>query len=555
MFGWQGWLGGISVGAIMSLTGISKLNRKLKPIRDLNGFEFAEASLRQLGVVSIVGDDDLAKIPDTGPFIVCSNHPYGGIDGMFLFAAIGKKRPDVRSLSTYLVTLIPNMRDLFIPVDPFSKGTSMSISGLKKAITHVKNGGGLIIFPAGEVSSNRNPEHIVKDIEWEASIMKLIKKLSVPVIPAYFSGENSNFFHFLGTIHPSLRTIRIPAEMLNKKKKEVYLKFGTPVKPAELPSYDTPEELASYLKNRTYAMEGILYGSQNPVPAIELSGIDAHLDPQLLKNERKSISSSILFSEGGYTCYVNCYDDIPLIIKEIGICREETFRKNGEGTGKSIDLDEYDKYYLHMHIWKDDTDELVGAYRLGLGNEIMRDKGIHGFYSDLFFHFKDSFAPYLEKSIELGRSFVVEKYQTVPNALKMLLTHGIGRLSKRFPEMKYFIGPASISSNIPPLFGSLIVEYLKRTRFDSTLCHEVQSDIPFTPTFHNVDIESMKLESLSIDQFDKALSRMSNGLCRVPPLIRAYYKQHGRFLGFNVDPDFNYCIDAFVLVEIADIDA
>ena len=180
----------------------------------------------------------------------------------------------------------------------------------------------------------------------------------------------------------------------------------------------------------------------------------------------------------------------------------------------------------------------------------MRTRGIKGFYSDLFFHFKEGMSSMLEESIELGRSFIVDKYQLVPNALKMLLTNGVGRLGGLYPEMKYFFGPASISSDIPPLYSSLIVEYLRRTRFESALSNLVEADIPFVPEVGNLDVDALRLERMSIDQFDKCLRSLSGGRYRVPTLIRAYIKYGCTFLGFNIDPDFNYCIDALLMVRI-----
>ena len=78
----------------------------------------------------------------------------------------------------------------------------------------------------------------------------------------------------------------------------------------------------------------------------------------------------------------------------------------------------------------------------------------------------------------------------------------------------------------------------------------MQPDVPFVPHFHNVDVDALNLETMSIDQFDKCLRRLSNEAFRVPTLVRVYLKNGCSFVGFNVDPDFNYCIDALVLVDL-----
>lgn len=184
------------------------------------------------------------------------------------------------------------------------------------------------------------------------------------------------------------------------------------------------------------------------------------------------------------------------MIHEIGVCREETFRKNNEGTGKAIDLDRFDRYYFHMFLWNDEACELAGAYRVGIGRDILSKYGLRGFYSDLFFHFKDGMAPLLTDCIELGRSFIVEKYQTVLNTLKLLVNMGLSRVLGKFPQMKYFIGPASISSGYSPMFGSLMVEYFRQTKLNETsdrltVRSCLAGDFPKTQFFYPVEVKDL----------------------------------------------------------------
>src|SRR5690606_11666504 len=125
----------------------------------------------------------------------------------------------------------------------------------------------------------------------------------------------------------------------------------------------------------------------------------------------ESRKDDLLFEVGQYACYLSGYSDIPNIIREIGIRREESFRAVGEGTGKEIDLDEYDIYYKHLFVWDKEQKCLVGAYRLGIGSEILKNQGIDGLYSNSLFRYKNDFSPQLERTIELGRSFVSPVFQ------------------------------------------------------------------------------------------------------------------------------------------------
>ena len=136
---------------------------------------------------------------------------------------------------------------------------------------------------------------------------------------------------------------------------------------------------------------------------------------------------------------------IPNIIREIGRLREVTFREIGEGTNKSIDLDEYDIYYHHLFIWDTEAKLIVGAYRIGLGDEIFYSMGKKGFYVAELFKIKEQFTPVLKKSLELGRSFIRKEYQQKPLPL-FLLWKGILKYLIDNPRYRYLIGPVSISN-------------------------------------------------------------------------------------------------------------
>lgn len=93
----------------------------------------------------------------------------------------------------------------------------------------------------------------------------------------------------------------------------------------------------------------------------------------------------------------------------------------GEGTNRSIDLDEYDLYYYHLFIWDREEEKIVGAYRVGKGKEIIDRYGMKGFYINSLFKMRKEMLPVLYESIELGRSFITEEYQRKPLPLFMLM--------------------------------------------------------------------------------------------------------------------------------------
>ena len=115
-------------------------------------------------------------------------------------------------------------------VNPFENRKSISSTGgIKEALRHLSEGKPLGLFPAGEVSAYQADSNNVEDKEWGPSVLKLIKKANVPVIPIYFKGSNSLLFHMLGLIHPMLRTVKLPSELLNKKNRIIKLRIGNPI--------------------------------------------------------------------------------------------------------------------------------------------------------------------------------------------------------------------------------------------------------------------------------------------------------------------------------------
>lgn len=571
----KGFWGSIIAGAAIRITGFNRINRIYSHISDYNGIEFADRLISYLNIKINYNPEDLEYIPKTGPFIIVSNHPFGAIDGIIMLSLIGKVRPDIKILTNFLLSYIPNLENEFFPVNPFTQkpGLRSSLSGLKMALEHLQNGGVLGLFPSGEVSSNCNRERVVKDIAWQKSIIKLIQNVEVPVVPLFFSGQNSALFHFLGKIHPLLRTVRLPHELSNKKNKTVILKIGAPVTVSSIKEYASIEELSDYLYNRTYALEGdIDYEKLPQKPSVrnfiktgqtqlanirhqskEREEVGATVEKALLEREIGSIASKRLFTVNGYSCYLADYDDIPNIMKEIAIRREIAFRSVGEGTGKGSDSDTYDTYYKHLILWDSTTCSIVGAYRLGIGNEILKKYGIKGFYSNTLFRYSHQFKYQLEHSIELGRSFVSMEYQKDPLAL-MLLIKGLFYTVIEYKDVKYLLGPVSISSSYPMFYRSLIVHYLKERHSAGQYSHLVSPRKPFKPDFGKVNPQGLLQHKLSsIEKFDRFMLKLSDGSYRLPTLLKKYLKINARIIDYNVDPDFNYCVDGLIMLSLNEV--
>ncbi|MCY0964107.1 lysophospholipid acyltransferase family protein [Parathalassolituus penaei] len=224
------------------------------PAHSRQGLDLIEATLNYLNIRIEFDEKALrAAIPVEGPFITVSNHPFGFLDGVTLLLAIGRIRPDFRVVANFLLSYFAPISDLFITVNPFESRGPKGMGGMRKSLAQLNAGYGLGLFPAGEVSTRYKGQSTITDKEWSISSMRLIRKASVPVVPVYFDGHNSRSFHLLGKLHPSLRTLRIPAEFLKKRNSVIRLGVGPAITPAEMDAYKSDEELRYFLREQTYS--------------------------------------------------------------------------------------------------------------------------------------------------------------------------------------------------------------------------------------------------------------------------------------------------------------
>ncbi len=554
----KGFLGSVIASVAMSVSGFNRINKIYSHISDYQGIEFAKKLIEHLNIKCDINPKDLEYIPKTGPLIIVSNHPYGAIDGLIMLKTIGEIRPDIKILTNFLLSYIPNLEDSFFPVNPFTDrpGLKSSIAGLKMAKEHLNNGGVLGLFPAGEVSSNNNKQKVVKDICWQNSIIKLIQSSGATVVPLFFSGQNSAMFHFLGKIHPLLRTVRLPHELSNKKNKSLSLRVGIPIPVSEIEEYSSTDKLGRYLQNRTYALEAnILPDKQeSAVPGnICTVPVDLPVEKEILAKEIASISDCFLFKVGAYACYLAEYERIPNLMHEMGVRREIAFRAVGEGTNNASDTDKYDTYYKHLILWDEQNNAIVGSYRLGFGDEILSKYGRKGFYSNTLFRYKRQFRHQLKRSIELGRSFVTVEYQKDPLAL-MLLIKGLLYTVIKYKEIRYLIGPVSISSWYPPFYRSIMIYYLQQRHSMPQFADMINPKNPFVANYHKVEPEELLSSKMSsLEKFDRFMYRISNSTYRIPTLLKKYLKLNAKIIGYNVDPDFNYCVDGLIMLSLSEV--
>lgn len=545
--------GSLLAAMTMKIAGLDKLNELYDRLADYKGVEFSDKVLEFLEITLNVNTSALENIPKEGGVVITSNHPFGGLDGLAALSILGKVRKDVKILTNFILSKVPNVSDHFIPINTtyaFGKFTAPTISGLRQAEEHLLKGGLLVIFPAGEVSSWNNQGKVVEDAEWMTYISRQVRRSKCPVIPMYFHGKNSKYFQWLGRISTKLSDLRFTGEIFDKKGKEIKVRIGSVIQHAELEKFQEDKIVAKFLRSRSYMLEADTIEKDESVYTTRLGDF---VPTEVLLKELEENKDAHLFDVGTLSCYLFDYSRIPNMMREIAVRREEAFRAVGEGTNNSVDTDPYDVYYKHLVLWDNTTKDLVGAYRLGLGADILQERGIHGFYADTLFRYSDKFAPVLEKCVELGRSFVCVSHQKDTLAL-MLLLKGLFYTLMKYPEYKYLIGPVSISSWYPMLYRSVMIHYLKQFHRNPAYDDMTNPKTPFVPDFGRVDPDALLFgKTANLEMFDRYLLRMSGGQYRLPPLLKKYIKMGSKIIDYNVDPDFNYCVDGLIMLALEDI--
>ncbi len=543
---------------LMELMKINQVNDLFAAAQPKQGTEFIDAILQGCGVEIEFDENELKNIPANGSFIAIANHPYGGIEGLVLLKMLLMVRPDAKLMANFLLKKIPNLSDYFIAVNPFENiDHSSSISGLKNTLQLLADGAPIGIFPAGEVSTFKINKQQVTDRLWHPVVGKIIAKAKVPVVPIYFHGNNGLLFNLLSLIHPTLRTAKLPSELFNKQGRTIRLRIGKPIRFEDIPDHNNGAKLLNFLRARTYALGTGLDEEKkllNPRNLFKIKKKQQEIvDPigaALLEKEIEQLRDEYtVWVEKNYEVFIVPTPVIPNVIREIGRLREITFREVGEGTNKATDLDEYDIYYHHLFIWDNETKMVVGAYRIGLGDEIFYSLGKNGFYITELFKVKEQFTPVLKKSLELGRSWIRKEYQQKPLPL-FLLWKGILKYLIDNPRYQYLIGPVSISNSFSRFSKSLIVDYINRNHFDHEMAQYVKPRKQFKVDFSSIDTDLLMSSEDTLKGLDNLISEVETRNMKVPVLLRQYIALNAKIISFNIDPKFADCLDGFLVLDL-----
>ncbi|MBT8182776.1 MAG: lysophospholipid acyltransferase family protein, partial [Eudoraea sp.] len=212
---------------LVRLTKLSDINKFYDKHKELEGPQFLDAILEHYEINFEIPEDDFKRLPKEGAYITISNHPLGGIDGVLLLKLMLQQRPDFKVIANFLLHRVAPLAPYIMPVNPFEnhKDAKSSIAGFKSALSHLRDGHPLGIFPAGEVSTYKDGKLIV-DRPWEESALKLIRKAEVPIVPIYFHAKNSKLFYHLSKLNDVFRTAKLPSEVTTQRNRAIKVRIG-----------------------------------------------------------------------------------------------------------------------------------------------------------------------------------------------------------------------------------------------------------------------------------------------------------------------------------------
>ena len=517
------------------------INQFLTQNSHLKGFEFVDAVLDYFDFDYTVSSTDLQNIPSSGKVVIIANHPLGGLDALCLLRLIGQVRKDVKIVANDFLSGFEALNSLTIMIDNYK--IKQSKTDIKKIYEALNNEEALIIFPAGEVS--RATTKGIKDPIWNKGFLNFAQNSNAPILPIFLDAKNSKTFYTISVINKTFSTLLLSHEMFNKKSKRINVKIGQIIPNENIApkGIDKKFLLNLYRKHLYNLKKGkkSFFETQSAI-AHPVSRID-------LLNELKK-SKLIGQTSDGKKIYLYDYTEDSIVLKELGRLREISFRKVGEGVNKKRDTDKYDIYYQHIILWDENELEIVGSYRIGNSDFIFKNIGVKGFYSNNLFSYNEEFVPYLQNSIELGRSFVQPKYWGT-RALDYLW-FGIGAYLKNNPNIKYMFGPVSLSASFPTIAKDMIIFFYSHYYGNTNSLVEAK-----TPYQYANNINELK-ELFDLNDKKKDFKFLKSTLANIGVSIPTLYKQYSeialddgvKFLKFNVDKNFSDCIDGFILVEI-----
>lgn len=529
------------VGLARRIACEDQVNTLLANLGERSGLEYVEHALELLGARYQVALTDRENIPAEGRVVIVANHPLGAVDALALLHLVGSVRRDAKFLVNDILLQLKGLAPLLVPCDVFGGGQR---GQLRAAYRCLEEEQALIVFPAGEVSRLR--PNGVRDGRWSDGFLRFARRCGAPVLPVHIAARNSPTFYGVSMLAKPLVTLMLPREMFASEQGSIIITVGAQIPPVALFDSGLDERhLAQRLRAHVYRL------AKRKPPKFVTSGAIAHPEnPQAVRRELARAERLGATTDGKQILLLDSTPD-NAALREIGRLRELSFRKVGEGTGLKRDLDRYDPWYRHIVLWDEQALEIAGAYRLGEAWRIVPERGLEGLYSASLFEFSPAAREVLAAGLELGRSFVHPRHWGSRSL--DYLWQGIGAYLRTRPEVRYLLGPVSLSISLGETARAWIVHYYRHYYRDA-------ENLACSRNPYRVAPEVAAEAEAAWAGLDarEGLARLKQQLDALDTALPTLYRQYVdlcdpegiRFLDFGVDPGFGHCVDGLICLDM-----
>jgi putative hemolysin len=514
-----------------------RINAEVRALDGLAGLEFVRAALARFNFSYRVAPTDLAHLPSEGRVLIVANHPLGALDALALLDLVGSLRPDVRIIGNRLLERLDGLGELLLRCEVF--GARQGGVALRSVYRALEDERAVIVFPAGEVS--RIGPTGIRDGAWAPGFVRFARRCGAAVVPVHIAAANSPAFYGASMLARPLGTLMLPRELLGAENSRITVTLGAPVPAHALgEAAGSPEHVAAAMRKHVYRL------ARRQPPLFVTGNTIAHPEPPL--QVRAALRAGQLLGETSDGKRIVLVDgQAGPVLREIGRLRELAFRRVGEGTGLARDLDRFDRDYRHIVLWDEAACEIVGEAASLLGR-----RGMAGLYTATLFDYAASADGFLGETVELGRSFVHPRYWGTRSL--DYLWQGIGAYLRAHPQVRYLLGPVSLSAELPEPARWWIIE-AHRHYFAAGAGWARARNPAQAPAGLRAQILS-DLDGLdSREGLALVRQRVAAAGGQYPVLYRQYVElcepDGVVFADFGVDPAFGHCVDGLIRLDLS----
>jgi len=480
----------------------------------------------------------MQKIPEMGRLIILANDPLSGLSALALINLCLQVRDDIKVIADASSPWLESVSDLLLnPLERRDCQEDVSAA----ATQHLANEGVLIIQPVHFGQARGVPK--LTQERWPTDFLNLAEHTLSPLLHVHVSSDEQPLIQQARFLYRGDSLLRRVAQKVLPHAYDLKLTPGELIAAEDFKRLKLRDKFkAKLLRKQLYRFASGKSSYFKTMPGIAPPESRSDLLQELKNAELlgKTKDQKLI-----YLCSLT---DESALLREIGRLREQAFRLVGEGSGKARDVDAFDEDYQHIVLWDEGDKEVVGAYRLRPTFDIKADK----LYTSTLMTYQANATQTLQRGVELGRSFVQPRYWG-SRSLDYLWV-GIAAYLRRNPRVRYLLGAVSISDAFSQQAKDLLLGYY--SKYYQAPEPIIQCKRPYIMAYEAKSRNAELFRDISAKEAFVVL-REQLGLVghSVPTLYKQYTElcdeQGAVFHGFNIDPDFQDCIDGLVVVDLS----